>query len=344
MLDRDKWILEVKQSTISLDKWQDTVDLLARLFHAPSCFVLQFNQQGYQIAISSQQESNPYLSGNLIPSDSNTIHRQVINDIRELYVPNAHAFNSHASERTGEQTCWSGFPEIAEEGFVSYLGLPLLWPNGIPFGVLCIMDYRATEYREPYFELINSFRNQIESDLQLLVSEHELNQLSLTDDLTGIYNRRGFDTLAQYKLSVAKRYGHTFGLMYFDLDNLRSINDQLGYETGDQAIIALANALGSELRDSDIAARIGDDEFAALVFVSQSQDLENIAVRIQKKLNLLKQCRDSLPPITTSVGAKCYQADTELDISTMLSEVDRMMFNIKHQKKLASMSNLSPRH
>ncbi len=110
------------------------------------------------------------------------------------------------------------------------------------------------------------------------------------------------------------------------------------------AIIALANALHSELRDSDIAARIGDDEFAALVFVRQADDLENLAIRIQKKLNLLKQYRDSLPPITTSVGAKCYQADTNLDISTMLSEVDRLMFNIKHEKKLASTSGYISKH
>ena len=333
MLNRDKWILETEQSTISLEKWQETVELLARLFHSPSCFILQYSQNGYQVAISSQHERNPYHAGSLIPTDSHTIHRQVIDDIRQLYIPNAH-----------ELTCWSGFPEIAEESFVSYLGLPLQWPNGIPFGVLCVLDYQATDYREPYFELINSFKNQIESDLQLLVNEHELSQLTLTDDLTGIYNRRGFDTLAHYKLSVAKRYGHTFGLMYFDLDNLHSINDQLGQDTGDQALIALAKALNSELRDSDIAARIGDDEFAALVFIQNKQDLENIAVRIQKKLNLLKQHRDSLPPITTSVGAKCYLADTELDVSSMLTEVDLLMFNIKHQKKLASVSNFSQKH
>ncbi|MCW8886190.1 MAG: sensor domain-containing diguanylate cyclase [Motiliproteus sp.] len=333
MFDCNSWILEADLSSISLEKWQKTVNLLARLFHAPSCFILQHNHKGYQVVVGSNQESEQYLAGGFIPNESSTLHSQVIDQCRELYIPNAI-----------EQPCWLEFPEVSGDGVVSYLGLPLMWPNGVPFGVLCVMDNHPSDYREPYFELISSFQHQMEADLQLLVNEQELNELSLTDDLTGIYNRRGFDTLAKHKLSVAKRYGHTFGLMYFDLDNLHSINDQLGHETGDQAIIALANALDSELRDSDIAARIGDDEFAALVFVQQAQDLENLAIRIQKKLNLLKQYRDSLPPITTSVGAKCYQADTNLDISTMLHEVDRLMFNIKHEKKLASNSGVTPKH
>ncbi len=333
MTDRDNWILEADNSVVSFDKWQQTVDLAARLFHAPCCFIVQYSRHGYQIVISSNQESNPWLSGQIIPSDTLTLHRQVVDEDRELYIPNA-----------GEQSCWENYQEVAREGFSSYLGLPLQWPNGVPFGVMCVLDYNPTDYRDPYFELISSFRNQIESDLQLLVNEHELSQLSLRDELTGIYNRRGFDTLSHHKLSVAKRYGHTFGLMYFDLDNLHTINDQLGHDTGDQAIKALAKALSSELRESDIAARIGDDEFAALVFIRQAEDLENLAVRIQKKLNLLKQHQDSLPPITTSVGARCYQADTGLDISTMLNEVDRLMFNIKHEKKLTTVSGISHKH
>ncbi len=333
MLDSNHWILDADLSAISLHNWQKTVNLAARLFRAPSCFVLQHNRKGYQVVVGSNQDSEPYMAGGFIPNEGSTLHSQVIDQRRELYIPNAQ-----------EQSCWAEFPEVSGEGILSYFGLPLMWPNGVPFGVLCIMDYNPTDYREPYFELASSFKQQFEADLQLLINEQELNELSLTDELTGIYNRRGFDTLAQHKLSVAKRYGHTFGLMYFDLDNLHSINDQLGHETGDQAIIALANALHSELRVSDIAARIGDDEFAALVFVRQADDLENLAIRIQKKLNLLKQYQDSLPPITTSVGAKCYQADTGLDISTMLTEVDRLMFNIKHEKKLASNSGCIPKH
>ncbi len=333
MFDRDSWILEADLSTVALNKWQQKVDLMAKLFHAPSCFVLQHNHKGFQVVIGSGQDSEPYLAGGVIPPDSSTLHSQVVDKGHELYVPNAL-----------EQSCWAAFPEVAGEGFVSYLGLPIRWPNGMVFGVLCVLDYQATDYREPYFELIDSAKQQIEADLQLLLNEQELIELSLTDELTGIYNRRGFDTLAHHKLSVAKRYGHTFGLMYFDLDNLHSINDQLGRDTGDQAIITLANALSSELRESDIAARIGNDEFAALVFVRREKDLEHLAIRIQKKLNLLKQCRDSLPPITTSVGAKCYQANTNLDIATMLNDVDRLMFNIKHQKKLASGSGYTPKH
>lgn len=332
MLTQEKWLLDANLSSIALDKWQQHINLLARLFRVPSCMVLQQHHDGFQILITNRNQRQSIATGGFVPWGMRSLHRQVLEANRELYVPNAIL-----------QECWSGFEET-ENGVVSYLGLPLCWPNGVPFGVLCIMDSQPTDYRDPYFELMNSFKQQIEADLQLLVNEQEISELALLDDMTGVYNRRGFNTLAEYKLSVAKRYGHSFGLMYFDLDNLQDINVQLGRNIGDQAIMALADALNSELRDCDIAARIGDDEFAALVFVRQEEDLENLAVRIQRKINLIKQQRDSLPPITTSVGAKCYTANTELDISHMLNEVDKLMFNIKHQKKIASGSGYNPSH
>ncbi|RDE24928.1 sensor domain-containing diguanylate cyclase [Motiliproteus coralliicola] len=325
MIDRNSWLLDADELPISLDKWQQNVGLIANLFHAPSVCIFQTNAQGSLVIESNRNESNPYQPGCFVPRDAELFSHVLAELKRELYVPDASA-----------DLRWLTHQEVAESGFVSYLGVPLRWPSGQLFGSLCILDRVPTDYRPQYFELLKTFRALIESDLSLMVQSQMLNQMTLTDELTGIYNRQGFRTLAEHKLSVAKRYGHTYGLIYFDLDNLHSINEQLGPDTGDNALQALAQAMSSELRDSDIAARIGSDEFAALVFVRQQEDMENLAIRIQRKLNLIKQQRDSMPPLTTSVGAKCYQANSDTNVDKMLEEVDRMVYNLKQKKRLAT--------
>lgn len=333
MKDRNTWLLEVKDLPISIQKWQQHVDLLATLFHAPSACIVQTISQGSQIVAACHRSENPYPNGRFIPREAEFFGHILAELKRELYVPDAR-----------DDICWANHQEVAQAGLVSYLGIPIYWPSGQMFGSLCIQDRIPTSYRPEFFELLKTFGTLIESDLNLLVQDQLLNELRLMDELTGIYNRQGFKTLAEHKLSVAKRYGHTYALIYFDLDNLRSINEQLGEKIGDQALRAMANALNSELRDSDIAARIGSDEFAALVFIRQQEDMENLAIRIQRKLNLLKEQRDNMPPLTISVGAKCYQAGTNTCVDKMLDEVDRMIYNIKQQKRFAGNPGYSAHH
>lgn len=333
MKDRNSWLLGIDDPPFAMQKWQQNVDLIATLFHAPSVCVYQTIGQGSQIISTNTNPRSPYPIGTIIPRDAELFGHVIAELKRELYVPDARA-----------DIRWANHQEVTQAGFISYLGTPIYWPSGLMFGSLCVQDLSPTSYRPEFFQLLQTFRSLIEADLNLMVQDQLLNELRLTDELTGIYNRQGFKTLAEHKLSVAKRYGHTYALIYFDLDNLQSINEQLGQEVGDQALRAMANALSSELRDSDIAARIGNDEFAALVFIRQQEDMENLAIRIQRKLNLLKEQRDSMPPLTISVGAKCYQADTHTCVDKMLDEVDRMVYNIKQQKRFAGSPGYSSHH
>lgn len=333
MIDWNSWLLEINDLPISLQRWQENVNLLAKLFHAPAVCVFQTNAQGSQVVATNTGPFELYPTGTFFTREADLFGHVVAEHKRELYVPNANI-----------DICWANHQEVVDDGICSYMGVPLFWPNGLLFGSLCILDQHPSDYRPQFFELLKTFRALIESDLNLMVQDQVLEDLTLTDELTGINNRQGFKVLAEHKLSVAKRYGHTFGLIYFDLDNLHTINEQLGHEIGDQALQAMANALNSELRDSDIAARIGSDEFAALVFVRQQDDMENLAIRIQRKLNLIKQQRDSMPPLTTSVGAKCYQADTNTSVDSMIEEVDRIMYNIKQQKRFVGGPGHSAHH
>lgn len=333
MFSRDDWIQQAKLSPVALDKWQTSTDLLARLFKASSCCIVQQSPIGFQFEVTSLQPNELFQPGGIIPVSTRSLHSLVLEAHKGLYIPD-----------TSDQPDWQACCEVEINEVRSYLGIPLRWPNGHPFGILAIMDTQPTDYRDTYLELAENIRQQIQTDLLLLVTEEEISELNIRDEMTGIYNRKGFNTLAQHKLSVAKRYGHNFGLMYFDLDNLGLINEQLGWETGNQVVQTLASALDSELRDSDIAARLGEDDFAALVFIREHDDLENLATRIQRKLNILKQRSDRMPPITTSVGARWYEADKDLDIDETLEDVDRLMFAIKQEKKQSPPSGNLPKH
>ena len=111
--------------------------------------------------------------------------------------------------------------------------------------------------------------------------------LSLVDDLTGLYNRRGFLTLAEQELKLASRLKRGMFLLFVDLDHLKGINDRYGHQEGDRALIAVANITKETYRDPDIIARIGGDEF---VFVlSNVESAEHAKVVAQKILDAMAQ-------------------------------------------------------
>ncbi len=98
----------------------------------------------------------------------------------------------------------------------------------------------------------------------------ELRNLSLTDELTGLHNRRGFITLSQQQIRQAKRTKKEMLLLFVDLDGLKKINDGFGHSEGDRALFAVAALLRETFRDSDIVARIGGDEFAVLAMETEN--------------------------------------------------------------------------
>ena len=104
----------------------------------------------------------------------------------------------------------------------------------------------------------------IKSEEERKQTEKVIRNLSITDDLTNLFNRRGFFTLAEQQLQIASRTGREMVLLFVDLDKLKSINDALGHAEGDQALRETATILKNSFRESDIIARIGGDEFVVL--------------------------------------------------------------------------------
>lgn len=115
-------------------------------------------------------------------------------------------------------------------------------------------------------------------------AEKALLNLTLTDDLTGLYNRRGFFTLAERKLTAARRAGRSSWLFYADLDGLKLINDTFGHQEGSVAITTTADILGRTFRNSDVVSRLGGDEFAILAQNASANDTGIIIARLEENL------------------------------------------------------------
>ncbi len=116
-------------------------------------------------------------------------------------------------------------------------------------------------------------------------AEEALKTLSLRDDLTGLYNRRGFFALAEQGLKTAQRMGTEILLVFGDLDNLKGINDTFGHKEGDQALVDISQILKETFRESDIIARLGGDEFVILATNSAETSAEKLINRFEQGLN-----------------------------------------------------------
>jgi diguanylate cyclase (GGDEF)-like protein/PAS domain S-box-containing protein len=163
-------------------------------------------------------------------------------------------------------------------------------------------------------------------------AEETLRSLSLTDDLTGLYNRRGFMTLAEQQWKLAKRLNSRMLLLFADIDDLKTINDTRGHQEGDQALMETANLLKEAFRESDIIARVGGDEFVVLTMGAPEENVEVITTRLQTKL-AARNAQGDLPfQLEISTGAACYDPENPYSIEEMLAQTDGLMYAQKRGK------------
>lgn len=161
--------------------------------------------------------------------------------------------------------------------------------------------------------------------------EENLRALSLTDELTGLHNRRGFFTLAEKLLKIAKRQKKGLFLLYADLDGLKEINDTWGHQDGDVALVDIASILKTTYRESDIIARIGGDEFVIMPVGTIGDDIRTISARLQKNVEAHNAKRESGHKLSLSLGIYYYDPENPCSIDELLSHADKLMYD---QKKI----------
>jgi diguanylate cyclase (GGDEF)-like protein len=163
---------------------------------------------------------------------------------------------------------------------------------------------------------------------QLQERIEQLDQLAHEDSLVGLPNRRGFMRAVERLIDRVNRYEEKVALLFIDVDGLKLINDTLGHQAGDEALIQIARLLIGGVRKSDIVARIGGDEFAILLSHSDEQSAQETATRLQQ---LIAGCEfthcGQVLPLSVAIGAAGIHADDTPDKA--MARADREMYRQK---------------
>ncbi len=158
-----------------------------------------------------------------------------------------------------------------------------------------------------------------------------LEALSFTDELTGLYNRRGFHEELRRVLAVSQRFGSTGVLAFIDLDRFKAINDGLGHQAGDAVLRHVAAMLNDNIRATDVVARLGGDEFAAALVHTSADSGHRRAAALERLLNTsVVHWQDYEIPVSASFGIKPFGPDTTAD--TLLARADAAMYQNKKAK------------
>lgn len=164
--------------------------------------------------------------------------------------------------------------------------------------------------------------------------EEALRELSLTDELTLLRNRRGFITLGRQYLELIKtrRTGTGLVLVYADIDGLKHINDRFGHQEGSRAIVRAAEILKKSCRGSDIVGRIGGDEFTVLALGANRGD--EITARIEENLRRHNAEGKRSYQLSLSVGVTRIEPGSTVSIEDLLAKADQAMYQQKDAKKV----------
>jgi diguanylate cyclase (GGDEF)-like protein/PAS domain S-box-containing protein len=161
--------------------------------------------------------------------------------------------------------------------------------------------------------------------------EKSLRLISITDPLTGLYNRRGLFALAEQQIKLVNRSKQWLSVLYADLDNLKEINDQFGHQEGDATLMRAADILRATYRESDIIARIGGDEFVVIIVSDERRSSKVIHSRLQQNLDAYNEGAKAAYTLSLSTGIAMYDPLHPVSFEDLLREADRFMY--LHKKK-----------
>jgi len=183
------------------------------------------------------------------------------------------------------------------------------WNVGVVFGFFVISSY-----------LLSSLKRSLETE----------ERLARTDFLTGVSNKRSFFELANLEIGLARRQSAPISVVYLDLDNFKAINDAYGHLVGDTLLFSVANTMVSNLRETDVVARFGGDEFAVLLPRSTSEQTRVVIDKM--RLKLLEAMQRHHWNVTFSIGAVTY-VEPPASVDEMIRRADALMYEVKTSGK-----------
>jgi diguanylate cyclase (GGDEF)-like protein/PAS domain S-box-containing protein len=217
---------------------------------------------------------------------------------------------------------------------LDWMGAPLK-VEGALIGVMAVQIYTpGIHYGQEDLNLLEFVSNQVAQAIERKRMDEEIRSLSLTDELTGLYNRRGFTLLAEQEVKLAHRINRPMLLFFCDVDSLKSINDSHGHTQGDLALKEVSGILKDTFRDADILARLGGDEFVVLAVDALLESAETMTGRIQAALEIGNRKGQRPYQLNLSTGVARCDPEVPSSVSELIVEADRLMYSQKQARKV----------
>jgi len=181
--------------------------------------------------------------------------------------------------------------------------------------------------------LLNDITERVTAEQKLQDQAKELEALSLTDELTGLHNRRGFVTLAGQELKLAARHQRNAAVVYIDVNDLKPVNDQLGHDEGDRLLKDVAKVLRGTFRDSDVVARLGGDEFAIFTVEIAPHNVPALEARLAEAEHQFNATTDRRYELSLSIGTEVFDPSCPDTLDDLLARADERMYERKLARK-----------
>lgn len=254
--------------------------------------------------------------------ESNTDALVVINENKEILYLNPAAkklFGENYEDLIGDIAQFDTIEQCVREVSINYKD------GGQVIADVCVSE-TDWEGKEAYLLSIRDITEKVRLREKLKI-------LSVTDELTKLYNRRGFFSLVEHKIAYAKRNKKRLLLFFIDVDGMKHINDKLSHNDGDRALVGVSNILRNTFKENDIIARIGGDEFAVLSIDLGEEDMDKLVDRLSKNQSEFNEKSEYPFKISMSVGVACFNPENPININELMSTADRLMYEDKNNKR-----------
>ena len=277
-----------------------------------NCAILVVDESTEELVIVSERGYPAGTRGMRIPlRGERGISRHVAVEGEALYVPDV----------TQDDRYVPGVPEARSE-----LAVPIKIRDRV-LGVLNVESDRLDAFDEDEALLLQALASQLAVALELNRARGELDRLTITDPLTGAYNRRYLDRLLPTEKDRAERFERPFALLMLDLDDFKDVNDRYGHRQGDHILVAFAQALQRNVRSIDAVIRYGGDEFLVVLLESDEEGAKKAAHRIRQRVMEALESSPSVPTearIRVSMGYAVRRPGENVD--EKLADADHRMY------------------
>lgn len=289
--------------TLPEDRFDRITRLAARVFDVPIALVtlVDADRQWFKSKIG--------LDGDETPREESFCGHAILEpDV-------LHIADAAQDERFHDNPLVTGHPNIR-----FYAGCPIAAPDGALVGTVCVIDDQPRELDPSDLEALEDLAAIVEQELAL-------QRIAVDDDLTGLKNRRGFELFGAQSLAACRRHHSPALVLFADVDGLKVANDDHGHQVGDRLLQDIATTMRTELRDADVVARIGGDEFAAVL--AGTGDAALVVARLLHAVDERNQRLPDRIPMSISVGSAVFDPETPKPLDVLIEQADAEMYRMK---------------